>query len=136
MNNPLSIKKRGWRSMYTIMNVLQDISRGCMVHNLNEDCFSYRIIYFVNENGIGTKHYVDTSYRELRKVLENIIRDHLSLINSVAIAQTTIKRNGKCVRLQNRSYTFSLDGYLQQIVGEKSKEYKTGNYGRRGSNGC
>lgn len=117
--------------MYTISSVLQNISRGCMIHNLNEDYLSYRIVYFVNENGKGTKYYVNTSYSELREVLENIIRDHLSLSNSVVIAQTTILKNGKCVRLQSRPYTFCLDGYFQQLVGNDSVEEEKGYEKRR-----
>lgn len=31
--------------MFTISDILQDISRGCAVYNLNEDCFSYRIVF-------------------------------------------------------------------------------------------
>jgi len=34
--------------MYAISDVLRDIDRGCMVYNMVEDKFSYRIVYFVN----------------------------------------------------------------------------------------
>ena len=47
--------------MYTISNIIADIDRGCFANNMIENRFSYRIIFFVNENGKGTKHYIDTS---------------------------------------------------------------------------
>ena len=118
--------------MYTISNVMEDIGRGCMIHNLNEDCFSYRIIYFVNENGVGTKHYIDTTYSGLRKALENIIRNNISMTNKIAIANVTILKGGNSICLLSRSYAFSLDEYFWQIVGKREKENKTVNYyGRR-----
>ena len=113
--------------MYTISDIIADINRGCAVNNMAEDCFSYRIIFFVNEGNKGSKHYIDTEYEGLREALENIIRGHLSLTNSVVVAQTTVLKNGKCVCLQSRSYAFSLDRYFQQISGE------CGDSGRRGN---
>ena len=103
--------------MYTISSIVEDISRGCIANNLNEEYFSYRIIFFVNENGTGTKHYSDASYDDLRKALENIIRKHLSVTNSVVIAQITTLKNGRCVSLLSRSYAFSLEEYFHQIYG-------------------
>ena len=103
--------------MYTISDIVTDIDRGCVANNLNEDKFSYRIIFFVNENGNGTKHYSDTSYDDLRKSLENIIREHLSVTNSIVIAQITTSKNGRCVSLLSRSYAFSLEEYFHQIYG-------------------
>lgn len=106
--------------MYTISDILRDIDRGCTAHNMIEDRFSYRIVYFVNENGIGRKHYVDTMYDSLRKALENIIRNNLSLTNNVVIAETTTLMNKQCIRLQSRSYSFSLDEFFKRINGERS----------------
>lgn len=72
--------------MFTISNILEDVSRGCTAQNMVEDKFTYRIVFFVNEGNNGTKHYVDATYNGLRKSLENIIRSNLSLTNSVVIA--------------------------------------------------
>lgn len=104
--------------MYTISDILRDIDRGCMVYNMVENRFSYRVVYFVNDGNKGIKHYFDTSYSDLRKALENIIRNNLSLTNTVVIAETTTLMNSRCVCLQSRSYAFSLDGYFRQINGE------------------
>lgn len=104
--------------MYTVSSIVEDVIRGCLSNNMAENRFSYRIIFFVNENGTGTKHYADTSYGDLRKTLENIIRGHLSITNSVVIAQMTALKDGKCVSLLSRSYSFSLDEYFRQIRGE------------------
>ena len=103
--------------MYTISDIVADIDRGCLSNNMVEDRFSYRIIFFVNENGTGTKHYIDTLYGDLRKSLEDIIRGYLSVTNSVVIAQITTLKNGKCVSLLSRSYAFSLEEYFHQIYG-------------------
>ena len=118
--------------MYTISSIIEDISRGCVANNLNEEYFSYRIIFFVNENSIGTKHYVDTSYDDLRKALENIIREHLSVTNSVVIAQITTLKNGKCVSLLSRSHAFSLEEYFHQIYGRCKSDSENRNitYGK------
>ena len=117
--------------MYTVSDILADIDRGCMANNMIEDMFSYRIIYFVNEGNKGTKHYIDSQYADLRKALESIVRNNLSLTNNLVIAETTVLKNGKCVCLQSKSYTFSLDSYFKQISGEY-KGSRNGNtpYGR------
>lgn len=104
--------------MYTISDIITDIARGCAANNMVEDCFSYRIIFFVKEGGNGSKYYVNTTYDGLQKSLEYIIRKHLSLTNSVVIAETTVLMNGKSVCLQSKPYSFSLDGYFKQISGE------------------
>lgn len=104
--------------MYTVSDILQDIDRGCLANNMIENRFSYRIIFFVNENGNGTKHCIDTTYNGLRKSLESIIREHLSVTNNIVIAETTALKNGKCICLQSRSYSFSLDGYFRRLNGE------------------
>lgn len=113
--------------MFTISNIIEDIDRGCLANNMIEDCFSYRIIFFVNEGNKGTKHYIDAEYGGLRKSLESIIRNHLSLTNNVVIANTTVLKDGKCVCLQSRSYSFSLDGYFKQISGECRDNGRNGN---------
>lgn len=119
--------------MFTISNIVEDVSRGCTAQNMVEDKFTYRIVFFVNEGNKGSKYYVDTTYNGLRKSLENIIRSNLSLTNSVVIAQITALKNGKCVCLQSsRSYSFSLDGYFKQISGECTDRNRSGSivYGR------
>ena len=114
-------------NMFTVSDILTDISRGCTANNMVEDCFSYRIVFFVNEGSKGIKHYIDTEYDGLRKSLESIIRSNLSLTNSVVIANTTVLKNGKCVCLQSRAYSFSLDGYFRQISGEGVERCRSGN---------
>lgn len=103
--------------MFTISDILADIDRGCTAHNMVEDRFSYRIVFFVNDGNCSEKHYVDTVYGGLRKSLENTIRNNLSVTNKVVITEITALKNSECVRLQSRSYTFSLDGYFRQING-------------------
>lgn len=116
--------------MYTVSDIITDINRGCVANNMVEDKFSYRIIFFVNEGKKGSKYYIDTAYSGLRKSLESIIRDYLSLTNNVVIAETTVLKNGKCVCLQSRSYSFSLDGYFRQISGEYGDSNRSGKYSR------
>lgn len=99
--------------MYTISNILQDINSGILAHNMIEDCFSYRVVYFVNENGKGTKFYVDTSYAGLREELENIIKRNLSTTNTIVFAAVTIRRNGEVISLLSRSYPFCLSEYFE-----------------------
>lgn len=115
--------------MYTISDIIADINKGCMYNNMREDKFTYRIVFFVNEGSRGTKHCIDTTYCDLRKSLEGIIKTYLSLTNSIVIAQTTVIKNGKCVYLQSRSYSFSLDGYFKQINGECRNSNGTGTVG-------
>lgn len=121
--------------MFTISNILEDIDRGCAANNMIENEFSYRIVFFVNEGNKGYKHYTDTPYSGLRKALEGIIRNNLSVANSVVIAETTALKNGKCVCLQSRPYAFSLDGYFRQINGEHKGSNRNGTvmYGRCGA---
>ena len=104
--------------MYTISDIISDIDRGCIANNMTEDRFAYRVVFFVNENGKGTKHYIDSKYNDLRGALESIIREHLSVTNNIVIAETTALKNGKCVSLLSRSYVFSLDEYFKRINGE------------------
>lgn len=118
--------------MYTISNVLQDIDRGALSHNLQENMFSYRMVYFINENGRGRKYYVDTSYENLRQVLENIIRQNLSTTNNIVISAVTIRKNGRSVSLLSKSYCFSLDPYFQRISSSENKN----RYGKEVFNWC
>ena len=117
--------------MFTISSIIQDIDRHCAIYNMLEDRFSYRIIYYVNEDGIGTKHYIDTAYGDLRKTLEGIIKNNLSLTNTVSIALTKILKNKECICLLSSSYMFNLNEYFEQIIGRKEKVYVNKNYGRR-----
>lgn len=118
--------------MYTISDIISDIDRGCIANNMTEDRFSYRIVFFVNENGKGIKHYIDTSYDGLRKSLESIIREYLSVTNNIVVAETTALKNGKCVSLLSRSYAFSLEEYFHQIYGRCKSDNENRNitYGR------
>lgn len=118
--------------MYTVSDIISDINRGCLANNMVEDRFSYRIIFFVNEGNNSSKYYIDTAYNGLRKSLESIIRENLSLTNCVVIAETTVLKHGKCVCLQKRSYSFSLDGYFRQLSGECRDSGRNGTtrYGR------
>ena len=118
--------------MFTVSDIIMDIQKGIAAHNMVEDKFSYRIIFYVNNRNKGSKHHIDTAYDGLREALENIIRNNLSLTNTVVIAQTTVLKNGKSVSLQSRSYAFSLDEYFQRINGECGDNGRRGNivYGR------
>lgn len=118
--------------MYTISNIIADINRGCLANNMIEDRFSYRIVFFVNENGRGTKHYIDSKYGDLRKSLESIIRGYLSISNNIVVAETTVLKNGKCVSLLSRSYAFSLEEYFHQIYGRCKSDNENRNitYGK------
>lgn len=102
--------------MITISDVLTDIQRGITAHNMVETYFTYRLVYFVNENGKGRKCYVDTPYENLRQSLENIIRENLTVTNTVVIAQATVRKNGESILLLSKAYPFSLDGYFQKYV--------------------
>lgn len=104
--------------MYTITNIVEDINRGCLAHNMVEDRFSYRIAFSINEGKKSSKRYIDTAYDDLWKTLENIIRNNLSLTNTVVITQTIVLINGRCVCLQSRSYSFSLEEFFLKIKGE------------------
>lgn len=116
--------------MYTVSDIIADINRGCTAHNMVENKFRYRIIYFVNEGNNGSKYYIDTAYNGLRNALESIIRNHLSLTNSIVIAETTALKNGKCVCLQSRSYSFSLDEYFRKISGGCKNNNRNIMYGK------
>lgn len=117
--------------MYTVSDIISDINRGCMANNMIEEMFSYRIIFYVNDGNIGQKHYLDTSYEDLRKSLENIVRNNLSLTNNLVIAKTTVLKNGKCVCLQSRSYSFSLEHYFKRISGENRDDIRVENIAYR-----
>lgn len=118
--------------MFTISDIITDIDRGCAANNMVEDKFSYRVIFFIKEDNRSSKHHIDSVYGDLRNALEGIVRNYLSLTNSVVIAETTVLKDGKCVRLQSRSYAFSLDEYFKRINGECGDNGRRGNivYGR------
>lgn len=110
-----------------------------MVHNLNEDCFLYWIVFFVNDRDKSTKHYMDTGYYGLRESLETIIRENLSLTNSVVIAAVTVLNNRKCISLQSRAYSFSLDEYFRYLNGEyrgSSNKYRNIMYRKKVGEWC
>lgn len=104
--------------MYTISSILMDIDRGCLANNMVENKFLYRIVYLVNESNSSFKYSIDTPYSGLREVLENIIRNNLSLTNSIVISEITVQKDEDLISLQSRPYSFSLDGYFRQIKGE------------------
>lgn len=117
--------------MFTISSILSDIDRGILANNMIEHAFSYRLVYFVNENGKGTKFCVDASFADLRGVLENIIKKNLTTTNAIVVSAVTVLKNGKAISLLSRAYPFSLSGYFEQIVGEKEKNYISNNYEKR-----
>lgn len=116
--------------MYTVSDILEDINRGCMANNMIEEMFSYRIIFFVKDGSRGMKHYMDSRYADLLKTLESIVRNNLSLTNNLVIAETTVLKNGKCICLQSKSYSFSLESYFRQITGENRRRSENVMFGR------
>lgn len=120
--------------MITLSDILGDIQRGILAHNMNEDKFTYRITYFVYEDG-KEKHCIDTRYDGVCQALKNIIRGNLTTTNTVVIAAVTTLKNGKCISLLSRSYPFCLDGYFQKICKEKVENINS-NYGRRVAQWC
>lgn len=118
--------------MFTISDILTDIDRGITANNMIEDCFSYRIVFFVRDGNKSSKHHIDTVYGSLRETLENIVKENLSLTNSIVVAQTTVRKGGQQICLQSRSYGFSLDEYFRRINGECGDNGRCGSimYGR------
>ncbi len=116
--------------MYTVSSILSDVNRGILANNMVETEFSYRLVYFINENRKGEKHYIDTRYDGLRKTLENIIRGNLTTTNNIVVAQTTVRKSGETVSLLSRSYSFSLSEYFRKVCDEKT-ENCISDYGRR-----
>ena len=43
--------------MFTISSIIEDIDRHCMVNNMVEDRFLYRVVYFINTGKRSEKHY-------------------------------------------------------------------------------
>lgn len=113
--------------MVTISDIIADIDRGCVINNMVETEFSYRIVYFINTRNGSEKHYIDTLYDGLRAALENIIRGNLTTTNNIVIATVTTRKSGETVSLLSRSYSFSLSEYFRQINGD------CGGSGRRGN---
>lgn len=116
--------------MFTISNIIEDIDRGCAVHNMVEAEFSYRIVFFVREGNKSSKHYIDTAYDGLRETLESIVKENLSLTNSIVVAQTTVRKGGQQICLQSHSYGFSLDEYFRRINGECGDNGRRSGYNR------
>lgn len=118
--------------MFTISDILTDIDRGINANNMVETEFSYRVVYFIRDGNGSSKHYADTMYDGLRETLENIVKENLSLTNSVVIAAVAVWKDGQPVCLQSRSYGFSLDEYFRKINGECGGNGRRGNvmYGR------
>lgn len=110
---------------------MSDIDSGILAHNMMENMFSYRLVYFVDSVSGNEKHYIDTRYGGLRQSLENIICGNLTTTNTVVLAAVTVRKNGESVSLLSRSYLFNLDGYFEHIVGKAEKKYKTVSHGRR-----
>lgn len=117
--------------MFTISDILTDIDRGITANNMTEGCFSYRVVFFVRDGNRSSKHYIDTMYDGLRGTLENIVKENLSLTNSVVIAAVTVRKDGRSVCLQSRSYGFSLDEYFRRINGECRNNSRRGMYAVR-----
>lgn len=128
--------------MFTISDIIADIDRICMIHNMNENKFTYRVIFFINDGNKGTKHYVDTTYEKLRRSLEDIIRENLSTTNSIVIANVTTLKGGKSIFLLSRSYAFCLDDYFDRVTerceaGNKKRSNMYGNtYRKKVCNWC
>lgn len=117
--------------MLTVSDILQDIQRGIFANNMNENKFTYRVVFFINDGNKGTKHYIDTSYENLRRSLENIIKDNLSVTNSIVISAITVRKNKESVSLLSRSYMFSLNDYFRKLNGEYKSRDNYGNTYRK-----
>lgn len=123
--------------MFVVSDIIADIDRNCMIHNMNENKFTYRVVFFINDGNKGTKHYVDTTYEKLRRSLEDIIRENLSTTNSIVIANVTTLKGGKSIFLLSRSYAFCLDDYFQKLNGEyKSRGNYEDTYRKKVCNWC
>lgn len=107
--------------MYTVSDIIMDVNRHCMVNNMVEDKFSYRIVCFINAEDRSEKHYIDARYKDLRSALENVIRRNLTTTNAVVIASITVKKNREIVSLLSKAYAFSLEEYFCQIYGKGRK---------------
>ena len=112
--------------MYTVSSILNDVDRGIVAHNMIENYFSYRVVYFINFENRSEKHYIDTRYDGLRETLENIIRRNLTTINTVVISAVTVRKNGESVSLLNRAYGFNLSEYFRQICEESMERNRSG----------
>lgn len=112
--------------MYTVSSILNDLDRGIMAHNMIENYFSYRVVYFINFENRSEKCYIDTRYDGLRETLENIIRRNLTTINTVVISAVTVRKNGESVSLLNRAYGFNLSEYFRQICEESMERNRSG----------
>ena len=112
--------------MYTVSSILNDVDRGIVAHNMIENYFSYRVVYFINFENRSEKYYIDTRYDGLRETLENIIRRNLTTINTVVISAVTGRKNGESVSLLNMAYGFNLSEYFRQICEESMERNRSG----------
>lgn len=112
--------------MYTVSSILNDVDRGIVAHNMIENYFSYRVVYFINFENRSEKHYIDTRYDGLRETLENIICRNLTTTNTVVISAVTVRKNGESVSLLNRAYGFNLSEYFRQICEESMERNRSG----------
>ena len=122
--------------MFTVSDIISDVQRGIASNNMIETYFTYRLVYFINENGKGRKCYVDTPYENLRQSLENIIRKNLSTTNTVVIAAVSVRKNREIVSLLSRAYGFDLGEYFWKICESKEKDNINSYYGRRKAQWC
>lgn len=83
--------------MLTISNIITDINRHCAIYNMAESAFTYQIVFYTNEENESKKYCVDSTYEDLRQTLENIIRENITLKNTIVIAQTIIRRDRKFI---------------------------------------
>lgn len=113
--------------MHTISDIITDVNRHCMIYNMVEESFLYRVVFFVNDKYGSGKHYIDTRYDGLRTALESIVRGNLTTTNTIMIAGVTVLKDGKCVSLLGREYKFSLQEYFHQIAGKCKKGNKKKN---------
>ena len=89
-------------------------------------------MFCVHNGNKRTRKYVDTSYANLRNTLENIIRNNLSLTNTVMVENVTVRKNGKSVYLLNRKYSFNLEEYFQRVLGNGQNRNKRVAYRKHG----
>jgi len=111
--------------MFTISSIIEDIDRHCMVNNMVEDRFLYRVVYFINTGKRSEKHFIDVSYGSLRKALETIVKGNLTTTNTVVVAAVTALKDRKCVSLLSRAYGFSLEEYFRQLTGKRKNRNNT-----------
>ena len=96
--------------MNTISDILMDIDRGCLANNMIEDCFTYRIVYFVNR--VGHIHSV-------WKSISSGSRENVTVIEIVSIADMQDKRKAGYTYMFNFRIINTADG--NQIIDRNLK---------------